>query len=51
MKPADSYAIAALMVWFPNWKRTEKVHKLPIYGRQRIYERLLMKENLLEFLR
>ena len=51
MKPADSYAIAALMVRFPNWQRTEKVHKHPIYGRQRQYERLVTEEDLPEFLK
>ena len=39
MKPADSYALAALMVRVKNWKRTDKTVRVPIYGRQRIYER------------
>lgn len=43
MKPADSYAIAALMVRFKDWQRTEKIRRLPIYGRQRLYERLLFE--------
>lgn len=50
MKPADSYAIAAMMVRFRNWQRTEKVQRLPIYGRQRIYERLILEPELPEFL-
>lgn len=40
LKPSDSYAIAALMTKVDGWKRTEKIRKLAIYGRQRIYERL-----------
>lgn len=40
LKPSDSYAIAALMTKVDGWKRTEKIRKLTIYGRQRIYERL-----------
>ncbi len=40
LKPADSYAIAALMTKVGGWKRTGKIRKLPVYGRQRIYEKL-----------
>ena len=40
LKPSDSYAIAALMTKVDGWERTEKIRKLAIYGRQRIYERL-----------
>lgn len=50
MKPADSYAIAALMVRFRNWKRTEKVQRLPLYGRQRLYERLAVQDEMPDFL-
>ena len=50
MKPADSYAIAALMMRFDGWKRTEKIRRLPIYGRQRIYERLVMRLEIPDFL-
>ena len=50
MKPADSYAIAALMVRFHNWKRTEKVQRLPLYGRQRLYERLVVQDDVPDFL-
>ena len=39
LKPADSYAIAALMTKVGGWKRTDKIRKLPVYGRQRIYEK------------
>lgn len=40
LKPSDSYAIAALMTKADGWERTSKIRRLPIYGRQRIYERL-----------
>ena len=39
MRPADSYAIAALMTQINGWKRTGKRMKLPIYGKQRMYVR------------
>ncbi len=39
LKPADSYTIAALMTQIPGWERTGKSRKLPIYGKQRLYER------------
>lgn len=39
MKPADSYAIAALMAQVPGWRKAEKLMTLPLYGRQRVYER------------
>ena len=37
LRPADSYAIAALMSQIEGWKRTGKRTKLPIYGSQRMY--------------
>ena len=48
LKPADSYSIAALMVRFPDWKRTERVLKLPMYGRQRVYERRVTEPDFLK---
>ena len=39
IKPSDSYAIAALMIQIPGWRRAEKAVYLPQYGRQRVYER------------
>ena len=38
MKSADSYAIAALMVQIPGWRKSEKRVPMPLYGRQRVYE-------------
>ena len=37
MKPADSYAIAALMMRVEGWERTEKIRRILVYGRQRLY--------------
>ncbi len=39
MKPADSYAIAALMTQIEGWERTTRRSHLPIYGYQRLYVR------------
>ena len=41
LKPSDSYTIAALMTQIPGWSRSKKSKRLPIYGRQRLYERLI----------
>lgn len=40
MKPADSYAIAALMVRVDGWKKTKNMKRHPIYGKQRVYTRI-----------
>lgn len=40
IKSADSYAISAIMARLGGWERTNKAKKLPIYGRQRVYERI-----------
>ena len=39
MKPADSYAIAALMVQIDGWEKAVARKRIPIYGAQRLYER------------
>ena len=39
MKPADSYALSAIMERIDGWSKTGKSRILPIYGRQRIYRR------------
>lgn len=39
MKPADSYAISAIMAHLSNWVKTECKKRIPIYGQQRIYTR------------
>ena len=39
LKPSDSYTIAALMTQIPGWVRTTRSRKLPVYGKQRLYER------------
>ena len=40
IKPADSYAIAAIMMKIPGWKKSGKRKKLPLYGQQRLYQKL-----------
>jgi hypothetical protein len=40
IKPADSYAIAAIMLRIEGWQKTDERKNLPIYGLQRIYKRL-----------
>jgi hypothetical protein len=37
MKPADSYAIAALMVQVDGWERSAERRRIPLYGMQRMY--------------
>ena len=39
LRPADSYAIAALMTQVNGWERTKLFKRLPFYGKQRIYRR------------
>ncbi len=39
LKPADSYALAALMTQIDGWERTARRAHQPIYGRQRLYVR------------
>ena len=39
LKPSDSYAIAAMMSQVNGWERTERIRRLPLYGRQRLYVR------------
>ncbi len=39
MKPADSYAIAALMTRVDGWERSNERCKQAIFGRQRLYRR------------
>lgn len=39
LKPFDSYAIAAIMMHFEDWEKTNQRVTSKIYGRQRIYQR------------
>ena len=48
MKPADSYAIAALMSQVPGWRKAEKLMSLPLYGRQRVYEKYAITPDFLD---
>lgn len=40
MRPADSYAISAIMVRLTGWSKPEERQRIPLYGRQRVYTRL-----------
>jgi predicted P-loop ATPase len=40
LKPADSYALSALMTAMSGWERTRERRRLPLYGQQRIYRRV-----------
>jgi putative DNA primase/helicase len=39
LKPADSYALSALMTKIDGWERTKLKRRIPFYGEQRLYER------------
>lgn len=39
MKPADSYAIAAMMIQVKNWEKSSLRVRIPIFGMQRLYVR------------
>lgn len=47
MERKDSDALTALMIKIPGWERTGKSKRIPIYGRQRIYEKV--KNDLMDF--
>ena len=40
IKPADSYAISAMMARFADWSRPETRRRIPIYGLQRLYKKM-----------
>ena len=48
MKPADSYAIAALMAQVRGWRKSDRRVPIALYGRQRIYERIPDMPDFLE---
>jgi hypothetical protein len=45
LKPADSYALAALMTRVSGWERTKVRKRIPIYGEQRLYARVVATEK------
>jgi predicted P-loop ATPase len=45
LKPADSYALAALMAKVDGWERTKTIRKIEWYGRQRLYQRSCAEEQ------
>ncbi len=38
LKTTDSYTIAALMTQVPGWERSKTSQRLPLYGKQRLYQ-------------
>lgn len=40
IKTSDSYAIAAIMMKIDGWEKSGKRKKIPLYGQQRMYEKL-----------
>lgn len=44
LKPADSYALATLMTRVSGWQRTKVKKRIPIYGEQRLYSRVVASE-------
>ncbi len=40
IKTADSYAIKAIMLQIPGWKQVSTPKRIPIYGKQRLYEKV-----------
>ena len=40
IKVSDSYAIAAIMMKIEGWEKSGKRKKIPLYGQQRMYEKL-----------
>ena len=40
IKPADSYAIAAIMLHIKGWRKTDERKHLTYYGLQRIYKKM-----------
>ena len=48
MKPADSYAITALMTQITGWQKAEKRMSISLYGQQRVYVRCAAVPDFLE---
>jgi putative DNA primase/helicase len=48
LKPADSYALAAIMMRVSGWERSNERRQIPIYGRQRVYKRVVPAKEALE---
>lgn len=39
LRPSDSYAISAIMTRIDGWEKSGRSERIPIYGKQRVYER------------
>lgn len=45
LKPSDSYALAAIMTRVSGWQRAKVKKRIPIYGEQRLYARVVAEER------
>ena len=45
LKPTDSYAIAAIMVRVSGWERGKARQRIPLYGQQRLYRRVVTEQE------
>lgn len=45
LKPSDSYALAAIMTRVSGWQRTKVKKRIPIYGEQRLYARVVAEKK------
>lgn len=45
IKASESYAIAAIMMKIEGWEKSGKRKNIVLYGRQRIYEKVVPSEN------
>ena len=41
LKPSDSYSLAAIMMRIDGWERTKTRKRIPLYGEQRLYRRVV----------
>jgi predicted P-loop ATPase len=44
-KPTESYPIAAIMARVSGWEKTNNRQRIPVYGQQRIYRRVVTTEE------
>jgi len=45
LKPADSYALAAIMVKIDGWERNKSKRRIALYGEQRLYSRTVVASD------
>lgn len=45
MKAADTYMIASILVKISGWEKTNRRQRIPIYGQQRLYNRVSVTDG------